>query len=129
METEHELCNRCGSIVYGFSRGVAESDSLSYCIKCSEEIDRYYLARNICSVCTKLLGRDEIKFVMPSRIYSSYFFDRLPIEHRLMCVRCYRKVEKLNIIRQPLIKIGQIRIRLGRALGKKYLVRIRSRNS
>jgi hypothetical protein len=115
--------------VYGFSMCVAESDNVSYCIKCAEEIDRYYLAKNICSLCTRLLYKNEIKFVMPSRLYSSYFFDRLPIEHRLMCVSCYRKVEKLNIIRQPLVKIGQIRLRLGRAIGRRYLVRVKQRNS
>jgi hypothetical protein len=115
--------------VYGFSTGISESEGTSYCIKCAEEIDRYYLAKNICSLCTRLLCKDEIKFVMPSRIYSSYFFDRLPIEHRLMCVSCYRKVEKLNIVRQPLVKIGQIRLRLGRAIGRRYLVRVKERNS
>ncbi len=128
MEMATECCNRCGSLVYAFSREMAVSDSFFYCIKCAEEIDRYYLAKNVCSVCTRLLNKDEIKFVMPSRLYSSYFFDRLSIEHRLMCVNCYRKVERLNIIRQPLIKIGQIRLRLRKALARKSMVRIRSRS-
>lgn len=129
MGTSNGNCGRCGSVIYPFSSGIAESDSLSYCVRCSEEIDRYYLSKNICSLCTRLINKREVKFVLPSRIYSSYFFDRLPIEHRLMCIGCYRKVEKLNIIRQPLIKIGQIRLRLGKAIRRKYLIRIKSRNN
>jgi hypothetical protein len=127
METEAEHCKKCGSVVYAFSKDVAVSDGSVYCIRCAEEIDRYYLARNVCSVCTRLLDKNEVKFVMPSRLYSSYFFDKLPIEHRLMCAHCYRKVSKLNIIREPLIKIYHIRLRLRRALAKRAV--IKSRNS
>lgn len=123
MEDSTEHCDRCGSVVYHFSREVAISDNSSYCIKCAEEVDRNYLARNICSVCTKLLNKDEVKFVMPSRLYSDYFFDRLPLENRLMCVTCYRKASKLNIIRRPLTKIDQIRVRLAKKLVKRSVVR------
>ena len=129
METATEHCDRCGSVVYPFSRGTAACDSFSYCIKCAEELDSDYLSKNICSICTRLLGNDEIKFVMPSRLYSNYFFDKLPLEHRLMCVHCYRRVEKLNIIRQPLIKIGQIRLRLKKGIARRSIVRARSRNT
>ncbi len=114
METENELCGRCGTVVYPFSKDIAVSDNLSYCVKCAEELDRNYLSRNVCSVCTKLIEKDEVKFVMPSRLYSNYFFDKLPIENRLMCVNCYRRLERLNVLRFPLIKIGQIRLRLMR---------------
>ncbi len=124
MDNETEHCCRCGSIIYTFSRGTAASDGTNYCIKCAEEIDRKYLSRNICSVCTKLLGKDEVKFVMPSRLYSSYFFDKIPIEYRLMCVKCYRKAEKLNMVRRPLVKIGQIRLRLRRAIARRSAVKI-----
>jgi len=129
MGTSNGNCGRCGSVIYPFSRGIAESDSLSYCVRCSEEIDRYYLSKNICSLCTRLINKSEVKFVLPSRIYSSYFFDRLPIEHRLMCTGCYKRVDKLGIIRRPLIKIGQIRIKVGRSIAKRYLVRGKSKNS
>lgn len=126
MENAIEHCTRCNAIVYPFSKNVAASDNSSYCVKCAEELDRNYLAKNVCSVCTKLLERDEVKFVMPSRMYSAYFFDRLPIEHRLMCVRCYRKAEKLNIISRPLVKIGQIRLRLRRAFARKAILKTRN---
>lgn len=129
MEGATEHCDRCGSAVYPFSRGTAACDNFSYCIKCAEELDSNYLSRNVCSLCTRLLGNDEIKFVMPSRLYSNYFFDKLPIEHRLMCVGCYRKVERLNIIRRPLIKIAQIRLKLGRSITRRSIIRIRSRNT
>jgi len=125
METEIERCNRCGSLVYPFSKETSVSEGSSYCVKCAEEIDRSYLAKNTCSVCTRLLERGDVKFVMPSRLFSSYFFDRLPVEHRLMCVKCYRKASRLNIIRQPLVKIGHIRAKLGKAITRRQTVKIR----
>lgn len=119
MDDETEHCRRCGSIIYTFSKGVAASDGSDYCIKCAEEADRKYLSRNVCSVCTKLLDKEEVKFVMPSRMYSDYFFDRVPIEYRLMCVKCYRKAEKLDMVRKPLVKIRQIRLKLKGAMAKR----------
>lgn len=85
-------------------------------------MDRDYLSRNICSVCTRLLEKSEVKLVMPSRMYSSYFFDRLPLENRLMCTSCYAKARKLNLIRNPLVKIGQIRVRITRKLARKAVM-------
>ncbi|MDE1870839.1 MAG: hypothetical protein KGI06_01205 [Candidatus Micrarchaeota archaeon] len=124
META-EHCKRCGTVVYAFSKNAAVSDNSSYCIKCAEELDSSYLARNTCSVCTRLLAKDEVKFVMPSRLYSAYFFDRLPMEHRLMCVTCYRKADRLNILKRPLVKIEQVRTRLRRTLARKSALRIK----
>ena len=123
MEDATENCNRCESVVYNFSKNVAISNNSSYCVKCAEELDMNYLAKNVCSVCTNLLNKDEIKFVMPSRLYSDYFFDRLPLENRLMCVTCYRKASRLNIIRQPLTKIAHIRVRLAKKIVKRSVVR------
>lgn len=125
METTGH-CNRCGSVIYPFSKNIAVSDNSYYCVKCADELDRNYLVRNVCSICTKLLDKNEIKFVMPSRLYSSYFFDKLPIENRLMCAQCYRKVDKLNVIRSPLIKIDQIRLRLRRTLTRRAIIKARS---
>lgn len=114
MEKENgtEHCDKCRTVVYAFSKKIATSDESSYCIKCAEELDSQYLKRNICSVCTTLLDRQEIKFVMPSRLYSSYFFDRLPMENRLMCSSCYVRANRLNLVRNPLIKIGTIKAKL-----------------
>jgi hypothetical protein len=126
METATEHCKNCGSIVYAFSKKTATSDGSSYCIKCAEELDSQYIKKNVCSVCTKLLEKQEIKFVLPSRMFSSYFFDKLPLETRLMCASCYSKAEKLNLVRRPLIKIGQIRTRLMRRLERKAIIRSRS---
>lgn len=128
MEAATEHCNRCGSLVYPFSREVAVSDGSSYCVKCAEEMDRHYLSKNTCSVCTRLLDRNDVKFIMPSRIYSSNFFDRLPVTQRLMCVQCYRRASRLSIIRQPLVKIDQIRLRLGKTFARRAVVRVRYRN-
>lgn len=119
MESEEEHCSRCGSVVYAFSSGIAVSNNRHYCIQCAEDIDRDYIEKNTCSVCTKLLGRREVKMVMPSRMYSSYFFDRLPVQDRIMCVDCYRKARRLHIISKPLMKIGRIRQILGSSIADK----------
>lgn len=126
METATENCQNCGSIVYAFSKKTATSDGSTYCIKCAEELDSQYMKKNVCSVCTRLLDKQEIKFVLPSRMFSSYFFDKLPLENRLLCLQCYGRAEKLNLVRKPLIKIGQIRVRLMRRLEKKAIVRSRA---
>ena len=126
METATEHCDKCGVIIYAFSMDVAISDNSSYCIKCAEELDRHYLANNVCTLCTRLLDKNDIKVVMPSRLYSSYFFEKLPIGNRLMCITCFRRVEKLNIIKQPLTKIEQIRIRLKKSFVRKSTVRAES---
>ena len=122
MENAMEHCGRCGAVVYPFSKGVAVSSNSDYCVKCSEELDMHYLSRNVCSVCARILDKDDVKFVMPSRMYSCYFFDRLPLENRLMCTACYTKANRLNLIRKPLIKIGQIRLKIARKLVKRVLV-------
>jgi hypothetical protein len=126
MELESENCGRCGGIVYPFSKKESASDSAYYCVKCAEELDREYLKKNVCSLCTELIPKGDVKFVMPSRIYSSYFFDRLPLENRLMCLDCYRKVEKMNIIRNPLTKLIHIRARLQNAFRKEHVLSISS---
>ena len=128
MKQEHttEHCEKCGSVVYGFSKSFAVSNGESYCTKCAEELDRTYLEGNTCSVCTRLIDRTEVKFVMPSRLYSSYFFDRLPMAKRLMCTGCYRKVEKLNIISNPLTKIGVLRMKVRRIIVRNVAIKSKS---
>lgn len=130
MKAIPEQCGNCGVKVYEFSMKEAASDNSLYCIRCAEELDMQYLARNVCSVCTKLMEKQELKFVMPSRMYSNYFFDKLPIETRLMCANCYRKAESLNLIRRPLIKINQIRLKLKRSIAKRIIQRnvLKARN-
>ncbi len=76
-------------------------------------MDLACLSRMVCTVCIKNLNKQETKLVMPSRMYSSYFFDKLPMLERLMCVGCYRKAKRLNILHRPLTKISIIRKKLG----------------
>ncbi|MGI0100314.1 MAG: hypothetical protein ACREBH_01135 [Candidatus Micrarchaeaceae archaeon] len=128
MDSTTEHCGRCGAALYGFSSSVAASNGFSYCTGCAAEIDMLFLESNTCSVCAKLLGQDEIKFVMPSRLYSRYFFDRLPVSMRLMCIGCYRKASRLNILRRPLTKISQIRLRLGKTVSNKMPIKARNRS-
>ena len=83
-----ECCKRCGSVIYGFSKKRSASDGLYYCIKCAEYLDKKYLIENTCSVCARTFSKGEVKFVMPSRIYST---SPLPLAKRLVCVNCYKR--------------------------------------
>jgi len=112
--------------MHPFSKSMSVSDNSFYCVKCSEELDHEYLTRNYCSLCTRLLDRSEIKFVMPSRLYSSYFFDKLPVSTRLMCTGCYKRVERLDLLKRPLIKIRHIRSKLGLAIARRSGIRAKT---
>ena len=83
-----ERCGRCGSVVYGFSKKRAASDGNIYCVKCAETADRHYLIKNTCSVCSVLLSKDDLKIVMPSKLYSA---EPLPLGKRLVCANCYKR--------------------------------------
>lgn len=114
MYDESEYCRRCGTAVYGFSKKLAASDNSYYCVRCAEELDKRYMVRNICSVCNRLLKKQELKFVMPSRMYSS---NSIPIGHRLLCGACYKRVARRTRIRS-FASINQLR-----SLVKSVLVR------
>ncbi len=91
-----DSCRRCGSAVYGFSKKMAASDGLYYCIKCAEHLDKKYLIENTCSFCAKTFIKGEVKFVAPSKVYSA---SPLPLEKRLVCVNCYRRFATRSRIR------------------------------
>lgn len=103
-----EYCGRCGTPVQESTRKIAASDSQLYCIRCAEEADRQYLAKNTCSVCSRLLKRGEHKFVMPSRLYAG---ESTPVLQRLACAECYGRIARSNTTRS-LPSIGFIRNRL-----------------
>ena len=84
-----EYCRKCGAEVFSFSTKRAESDGLSYCVKCAERADSKYIAENTCSVCTRLLSKGEARFLLASRLYSE---ERLPMAERMVCSGCYSKV-------------------------------------
>jgi protein-arginine kinase activator protein McsA len=84
-----ERCGRCGVQVFSFSMKRAESDQMAYCTKCAERVDSEYMAKNLCSVCTRLLSKGEVRFLLPSMLYSD---ERLEISKRLVCSGCYRKL-------------------------------------
>ena len=91
-----EYCRRCGSILYDFSKKRSASDGYCYCIKCAEYLDKKYLIDNTCSVCARTLGKADVKFVMPSRLYST---EQLPLEKRLVCVSCYKRIAFRSIVK------------------------------
>jgi hypothetical protein len=122
MDEINENCCRCGTAVYLFSGKFSESDGSFYCIRCSEELDSKYLSKSICSLCTNMLDKKDVKIIMPSRLYNTYFFDKLPISNRLMCKYCFSKVNRLNLIRNPLTKIRNIRARLGKLSTRKTIL-------
>ncbi len=98
MLESSECCKRCGSAVYGFSKKRSASDGFYYCIRCAEYLDKKYLIENTCSVCARTFIKGEVKFVMPSRIYSA---SPLPLAKRLICTNCYRRFATRNRTRMP----------------------------
>ena len=82
-----DRCGRCGTDVYQFSRKMAQSDGRYYCVKCAEAVDKGYITRNSCSVCGRLMGRRELKVVLPSMAYGE---GQLPMADRLSCAECYK---------------------------------------
>ena len=86
---QKDYCRKCGAEVYPFSRKYSVSASEYYCIKCAEKVDREYLIKNSCSVCKRLLKKEEVKLVLPSKIYGSA---KMPLMDRLICVQCYKSV-------------------------------------
>jgi len=92
-------CGRCGSVIYPFSTRMAISDRQKYCIKCAEELDARYILKNSCSMCGRLMGKREVKFVLPSMAYGEV---AMPLQERMACTPCYnkslRKV-RINMVR------------------------------
>lgn len=89
IEMGIERCTRCGLQVFPFSSKMAESDRQVYCVKCAEHVDSAYMAKNICSVCTRLLSKSEARFINASKLYSE---GRLSIAERMVCAGCYKKL-------------------------------------
>ncbi len=84
-----EYCSKCGIETFPFSKKYSVSASDYFCVKCAERTDKEYLIKNSCSVCKKLLKRNEVKLVLPSKIYSN---QPLPLLDRLICSNCYQRI-------------------------------------
>ena len=80
------------------------------------------LARSICSVCAQPIAKGDVRFLMPSRLYSNYILDRLPIENRLACLRCYKEIARLNLTKGPFVKLGHIRAKVLRNTARKHAI-------
>jgi len=121
MEIVSGLCGRCGRLADVSTRDRAISRNSFYCGDCMDELRKELQKGNICSLCRCEIWDGAPRFVLPSRLYSSYFFDRLPIGNRLMCVSCYRSVERLGIMNDPLAKLGSMRSKLGKSIVKESM--------
>lgn len=102
-----EYCRKCGAAVYPFSKKYSVSASEYFCVKCAERADSEYIVRNSCSVCNRLLGKNEVKVVMPSKAYS---VGPVPLIDRLICTECYKKVATRVRSRRPFLqRVQQVR--------------------
>ncbi len=119
MELESEHCGRCGRLADAFASEGAICSGSYYCDACIREFAEELHGRNICSLCRCAIWEHAPKFVMPSRLYSGYILDRLPVGNRLMCASCYRHTERLGLMRDPLAKLGSIRARLNKNAARK----------
>ena len=88
-EIATEYCRKCGTTVYPFSKKYSESASDFFCVKCAERTDREYLAKHTCAICTKRLGNDELKFVLPA---SRFADPKMSVFERVSCLSCHRKL-------------------------------------
>lgn len=86
---EMEYCRRCGDSVYPFSKKYSTSASDFFCVKCAERLDREYLAKHTCAICTKILRNDELKFVLPA---SKFADPKTSVFERVSCLQCHRKL-------------------------------------
>ncbi len=114
-----EYCRKCGTEVYPFSKKYSLSASEYFCVKCAEKTDSEYIIRNSCSVCNKLLGKNDVKVVMPSRIYS---VGPVPLMDRLICTQCYKRVATKNMDRRSFVqKMQQVRSGFRKSIIKKTM--------
>ena len=125
MEFRSEHCGRCGRLAEGFARDKAIGQSSAYCNSCIKELGEELHGRDVCSLCRCAIWDGAPRFVMPSRIYSSYFLDRLPVGNRLMCTHCYWNVERSGLMNDKLAKLGSIRARLAKNRVRATHARIR----
>ncbi len=124
MEVGYIYCGRCGALVdVSIKDGAADCNQV-YCINCIGELKEELLERNVCSLCRYRIDKQDIKFVMPSRLYSNYFFDRLPVENRLMCAECHKNTEKLQMVKIPFVKLGHIRAKLTKAIKERPIASV-----
>ncbi len=114
-----EYCRKCGTETYPFSKKYSVSASEYFCIRCAERADSEYIIRNSCSVCNKLLGKNEVKVVMPSKVYS---IGPVPLLDRLICTQCYRRVASRNTDRRSFVqKVQSVRAGIRRSLVNKSI--------
>lgn len=103
--------------VYPFSRKYSVSGGEFFCVKCAEKVDREYLIKHSCSICRKLLGKDEVKLVMPSKVYGEM---QLPLMDRLICAPCYKRIGNRSVDRRSFRqKMGQIRSNLRAGIARR----------
>jgi len=116
-EMSKEYCRKCGAEVYPFSKKYSVSASEYFCVKCAERADSEYIIKNSCSVCNRLLGKNEVKVVMPSRAYS---IGPVPLFDRLICAQCYKRVASRNRARSTFIqRMQRVRTNIRKSIAKK----------
>jgi hypothetical protein len=112
-----EYCRKCGAEVYPFSKKYSVSASEYFCVKCAERADSEYIIKNSCSVCNRLLGKNEVKVVMPSKAYS---IGPVPLLDRLVCTQCYKKVASRNPDRRSFAhRMQQVRAGIRKSIAKR----------
>jgi len=118
-ETSREYCRKCGIQVYPFSKKYSVSGEEYLCVRCAETTDREYLVRNSCSVCKRLLKKDEVKLVLPSKIYGD---TQLPMMDRLICTQCYGTIGKKAPTRRSFRqRVEQARANIRRGIVKRAM--------
>jgi hypothetical protein len=115
--TGKEYCRKCGMETYPSSKKYSVSGGEYYCVKCAERADREYLIKNSCSVCRRLLKSNEVKLVLPSKVYGG---TQLPLVDRLICTKCYNAMGTRSISRRSFKqKVEQVRTSIRKGMVKR----------
>lgn len=120
-ELGKEYCRRCGMEVFPFSRKYSESKEDYFCVKCAEKYDAEYLVKHSCAMCQRLLKKDELKMVLPSKSFGD---KPRELVDRIACLQCYTKLLNKARDRRPVRNsIDQIRNNIRRVLARRMAQR------
>ncbi|MEM0154561.1 MAG: hypothetical protein QW814_01865 [Methanothrix sp.] len=82
-------CERCGVATYSPSDRVMRSAGRAYCKDCAAKLGLNRVEKNICAICGKILKKEEVKMVLPSKSFGDVV---IPLESRLACIECYSSI-------------------------------------
>ena len=106
-------CERCGVATYSPSDRVMRPKGSAYCKDCAAKLGLDRAEKNLCAICGKILKREEVKMVLPSKSFGDVV---IPLESRLACIQCYSSMASRVKSRPAIAKRRNERASIKRAL-------------